>query len=63
MEKVRRVTDKEGNKIAMIVPIKTWEILLEELEMAEDVKAYDEAKGKKNPVYYPWEEVKKELFG
>ena len=63
MEKVRRVTDSKGNKIAVLVPIKTWEKLLYEVEMAEDVNAYDEAMADKNPVYYPLDEVKKRLLG
>ena len=47
----------------MEVQIKIWDRLIDKLEMYEDIKACLEAKQEKNPVYYPWEEVKKELFG
>ena len=37
------ITDKEGNKISVVLPIKEYESLLEELEEMEDIKLYDEA--------------------
>ena len=63
MEKVRSIKDKKGNKVAMIVPVETWEKLLYEVELAEDEMDAFKAMQEKNPVCYPWEEVKKELFG
>lgn len=43
------ITDKEGNKISVVLPIKEYESLLEELEQMEDVKLYDEAKNLNEP--------------
>ncbi len=43
------ITDKEGNKISVVLPIKEYESLLEELEQMEDVKLYDEAKTLNEP--------------
>ena len=38
------ITDKTGNKSAVILPIKEYDKLIEELEEAEDIRIYDEAK-------------------
>jgi len=38
------VTDEKGNKSAVLLPIKEYDKLLEELEDAADIRAYDEAK-------------------
>ena len=38
------ITDKEGNKISVVLPIKEFELLLEELDEMEDVQMYDAAK-------------------
>ena len=38
------ITDKEGNKISVVLPIKEFEQLLEEMEDLEDVQLYDAAK-------------------
>jgi PHD/YefM family antitoxin component YafN of YafNO toxin-antitoxin module len=38
------ITDEKGNKNAVVLPIKEYDRLLEELEDADDIKAYDEAK-------------------
>ncbi len=37
------ITDKEGNKISVVLPIREFELLLEELDDIEDVKSYDAA--------------------
>ena len=37
------ITDAEGNKISVILPVKEFEALLEELEDMEDIRLYDEA--------------------
>ena len=37
------VTDLLGKKIAVIIPIKTYERIVEKLEELEDVRKYDEA--------------------
>ena len=38
------LTDKNGNKTAVLLPIKKYNKLIEHLEDLEDVKLYDEAK-------------------
>ena len=38
------ITDKQGNKISVVLPIKEFEQLLEELEELEDVRLFDAAK-------------------
>ena len=38
------VTDINGNKLAVILPIKEYNKMVEELEELEDIKLYDAAK-------------------
>ena len=38
------LTDNKGNKKAVLLPIKEYNLLLGELEELEDIKLYDEAK-------------------
>ena len=40
----RYITNSKGKKISVILPIKAYEYMLEELEEQEDVRLYDEAK-------------------
>ena len=42
--KTQFVTDDRGKKLAVILPIKDYEKMVEELEDMEDVRLYDEAK-------------------
>lgn len=58
--KTQYITDTRGNKLSVIVPIKEYEKMLEELEELEDIKAYDEAKARESdPV--PFDQAVKEL--
>jgi hypothetical protein len=58
--KAQFITDIKGNKISVILPIKDYEKILEELEELENIKAYDRAKSMKSePV--PFEEAVREL--
>lgn len=41
---IQFLTDKNGNKTAVLLPIKKYDKLLEQLEDLEDVRLYDEAK-------------------
>lgn len=45
--KKQYITDDEGNKVAVILPIKKYQQMLEDLEMKEDVALYDKAKKRK----------------
>lgn len=38
------ITDKEGNKLAIILPIKDYEKMLQDSEELEDIKLFKEAK-------------------
>ena len=38
------ITDHSGKKISVVLSIKDYEAIMEELELLEDVKLYDEAK-------------------
>jgi len=38
------ITDPTGNKISIILPIRDYERMIEELEELEDIRLYDEAK-------------------
>jgi len=41
------ITDKKGNKISVVVPIKEYEQILEQLDELACIRAYDKAKSKK----------------
>ena len=41
------ITDNQGNKIAVILPVKEYNKMVEDLEELEDIKLYDEAKSGK----------------
>lgn len=43
------ITDNAGNKISVILPIKDFKAIMEELEELEDIKLYDEAKKSNEP--------------
>ena len=45
--KTQFVTDDHGNKLAVILPIKDYQKMLDDLEEAEDIKLYDEVKARK----------------
>ena len=37
------ITDKNGRKISVILPIREYEKMMKQLEELEDIKAFDEA--------------------
>jgi len=41
------ITDGKGKKISAVLPIRQYQLLLEELEDLADIRAYDKAKAKK----------------
>lgn len=47
MQAPQYITDDKGNKLSVIIPIKDYERLIEELEEWEDIRLYDEAKEQK----------------
>ncbi|WP_345083461.1 hypothetical protein [Nemorincola caseinilytica] len=53
------ITDTNGKKLSVILDIKDYERMLRELEDIEDVKLYDEVKGRKEESI-PFEEYLKQ---
>ena len=45
------ITDKKGKKISVVLPIKEYKSIMEELEELEDIKLYDDAKAANDPSY------------
>jgi hypothetical protein len=58
--KTQFITDKNGEKIGVILPIKKYQQILEELEMLEDQRLYDEVKSLNEPAI-PFEKAIKKL--
>ena len=51
MYKEKFVVDDHGKRVAIMLPIKQYDKILEALEELEDIKAYDAAKTKnENPI-------------
>ena len=38
------ITDYQGNKVSVVIPLHEYEQILEELDELEDIRLYDEAK-------------------
>lgn len=45
--KTQYVTDEDGNTIAVILPIKEYKKLIDDLDERKNIKAYDKAKNRK----------------
>jgi hypothetical protein len=43
------ITDDKGNKISVILPLKDFKAILDELEELDDIKLYDKVKKSKEP--------------
>jgi hypothetical protein len=43
------ITDNNGKRISVVLPIKEFESILEELEEKEDIRLYDSAKASDEP--------------
>lgn len=43
------ITDNTGRKISVVLPMKEFKSLIEELEELEDIRLYDESKKDKEP--------------
>lgn len=54
------ITDKNGNKISVVLPIKDFNAIMEELEELEDIKLYDAVKESSSPSY-PIDEAFKKI--
>ena len=58
--KPQYITDDKGNKLSVVLPIKDFNLLIEELEDLYDQRLYDEAKADNEPSI-PLEEAFKML--
>ena len=54
------VTDAKGKKIGVLLPIKEYQKILEELEDLEEVRAYDKAMSRKQE-FIPLNQALKEI--
>ncbi len=50
------ITDEAGKKISVVIPIKDFKAILEDLDELEDIKLYNEAK-KSNEASIPIDEA------
>jgi hypothetical protein len=41
------ITDKDGKKVSVVIPLAEYEQILDELEELDDIRLYDEAKNDK----------------
>jgi len=48
MEQLQYISDCEGKKLAVILPVEKYNKMLEDLEELEDLRIYDEAKAEDN---------------
>lgn len=51
MNSPQYITDNKGNKLSVILPVKDYQKMMEELEELEDIRLYDKAKKKKAGLY------------
>lgn len=54
------VVDAKGKKVSVLLPIKDYQKLLEELEELDDIKAYDKANNRKQE-FIPLDKALKEI--
>lgn len=54
------VTDKNGNKIAVQLPVRVYEKLIADSEELDEIKEYRKAKGRKSDTI-PFEQAFKEI--
>ena len=58
--KTQYVTDDNGKKVAVILPLDEYEKLLDDVDELQSIKAYDKAKSRKQE-FTPAEEVFKRI--
>jgi hypothetical protein len=55
------ITDTKGKKISAVLPIKDYEMMLEQLDELACIKEYDKAKSKKNQQFIPLKEALRQV--
>lgn len=53
------ITDKDGNKMSVVIPLDEYEQILEELDELDDIRLYDEV-DKNNEPSMPFDEYVKQ---
>ena len=43
------ITDEQGQRVSVILPIQQWQQVLDELDELDDIYLYDEVKANKEP--------------
>ena len=43
------ITDERGNRVSVVLSIKQWQEVLDELEELDDIRLYDEVKARNEP--------------
>ncbi len=43
------ITDEQGKRVSVIVPIQEWQQLLDDLDELDDIRQYDEVKARNEP--------------
>lgn len=54
------ITDTKGKKISAVLPIREYEMILEQLDELACIKEFDKAKAKKNPQFISIKEAFKQ---
>lgn len=60
MPKVKFIKNKKGEKVGVVLDIKDYTKMMEELEELEDIRAYDQAKQSGEPAN-PFDEIAKRV--
>ncbi len=43
------ITDEQGNRVSVVLPIRQWQQLLDDLDELDDIRQYDEVKARNEP--------------
>ena len=43
------ITDEQGQRVSVILPIQQWQQVLDELDELDDIRLYDEVKARNEP--------------
>ncbi|MGA0557681.1 hypothetical protein ACO2Q8_13585 [Larkinella sp. VNQ87] len=57
--KPQYITDAQGNRVSVVLPLQQWQHVLEELEELDDIRQYDQVKARQEPTIPLDEYVKK----
>ncbi len=60
MPKTKFIKNKKGEKISVVLDIKEYEKLMEDLEELDDIRAYDQAK-KSGDAAVPFDQIAKRV--